>query len=176
MQKYLKSPENQNHSRESEVVLRAIARELGEDDDIWGIAGLLHDLDWEEIGTNYIEHGPRTIQILKEENFDIPENMAHAIISHNSEYTGVNRESKLDFALAAGESVTGLIYAYALMRPEKLAGMQASSLNKKFKDKSFAAKVSREAILEIEKIGMEKSKFFEIAIKAMQEISAEIGF
>jgi predicted hydrolase (HD superfamily) len=101
--------------------------------------------------------------------------MAHAITAHNEQHTGVKRVNKLDYALAAGESVTGLIYAYALMRPEKLNGMAASSLNKKFKDKSFAANVSREFIADIEKIGLEKSKFFEITIRAMQSIQSEIG-
>ena len=76
--------------------------------------------------------------------------------------------------MASAESITGLIYAYALMRPEKLQGMKVSSLNKKFKDKSFASKVSRKLIADIEKTGLEKPKFFEIAIKAMQDIASEI--
>ena len=71
--------------------------------------------------------------------------------------------------------MTGLIYAYALMRPEKLQGMKASSLNKKFKAKHFAANVSRELIQDIEKVGLEKSEFFTIAIEAMQGIAEEIG-
>jgi uncharacterized protein len=175
IQKYLEDKNNQIHSRESEVVMRAMAKELGEDEETWGIAGLLHDLDWEQTAEDWPNHGLKTMEILKEEDCEIPEEVAHAISAHNGEHTGVSRESKLDYALAAGESITGLIYAYALMRPEKLEGMKTSSLNKKFKDKSFAAKVSRELIADVEKTGLEKSKFFEISIKAIQDISSEIG-
>jgi len=175
VEKYLQDKNNQIHSRESEVVLRAIAKHLNENEELWALAGLLHDLDWEQTSENPKEHGLKTIEILKNEGYEISEELSHAISAHNEDYTGIKRESKLDYALAAGESVTGLIYAYALMRPNKLEGMKASSLNKKFKDKNFAAKVSRELIADIEKIGMEKSTFFQIAIEAMQSISSEIG-
>jgi uncharacterized protein len=175
LEKYLQDPNNRTHSRESEVVLRAIAKRLGQDEDVWGLAGLLHDLDWEETEAAPEKHGVRTMEILEEEGFELPEGVAHAITAHNEDYTGVKRESDLDFALAAGESITGLIYAYALMRPENLNGMKAKSLRKKYKDKKFAAKVSRELIADIEKIGIERGEFFGIAIEAMQEISDEIG-
>lgn len=172
---YLQDPNNRTHSRESEVVLRALAAKLGEDENQWALAGLLHDLDWEQTQNEPERHGLRTLEIIKENNFELEPEVAQAISAHNETYTGVKRESKLDFALAAGESVTGLIYAYALMRPEKLAGMKASSLNKKYKDKNFAAKVSRELIADIEKTGLERSKFFALAIEAMQAIAPEIG-
>ncbi len=175
IEKYLKDENNRLHSRESEVVLRGLARELGENEEEWGIAGLLHDLDWELTSENHEQHGLKTLEILSEEGFEISEEMAHAISSHNESFTGIKRESKLDYALAAGESVTGLIYAYALMRPEKLEGMKPKSLNKKFKTNHFAANVSREFIADIEKIGVEKARFFEVAIEAMQSISSEIG-
>jgi uncharacterized protein len=175
IEKHLKDENNRFHSRESEVVLRKIAEKLEEDVEMWGIAGLLHDLDWEQTQQDHGQHGLRIIEILKEEDVELPEEVMHAINSHNESFTGIKRESKLDYALAAGESVTGLIYAYALMRPEKLNGMKASSLNKKFKDKNFAAKVSREFIQDIEKAGLEKSEFFALAIEAMQGISGEIG-
>jgi len=175
VQKYLKDKNNQIHSRESEVVLRALSRELKEDEEMWGLAGLLHDLDWEQTSENWNQHGIKTMDILKNEDCEISKEVAHAISAHNEKHTEIVRESKLDYALAAGESDTGLIYAYALMRPEKLEGMKASSLNKKFKDKKFAANVSRDLISDIEKIGLEKSKFFEISIKAMQSITSEIG-
>jgi len=175
IKKYLKDANNRLHSRESEIVLRAIAKELNEDQEVWGTAGLLHDLDWEETADNFPKHGIRTMEILAEEGFDLPETAKHAISAHNEKHTGVKRETPFDFALAAGESVTGLIYAYALMRPEKLENMKSSSLNKKFKSKSFAENVSREFISDIEKVGIEKSRFFELAIKAMQSIAGEIG-
>lgn len=173
--KYFKEENNYLHSRESEVILVALAKHLKEDENIWAIAGLLHDLDWEQTSEKPEKHGLKTLEIIKQEGFELPEEIANAISSHNETYTGVKRESKLDYAVAAGESVTGLIYAYALMRPEKLGEMKASSLNKKFKNKAFAAKVSRGLISDIEKIGIEKSKFFQISINAMQKIANEIN-
>jgi len=176
IEKHLQDPNNRIHSRESEVVLRAIAKELNEDEDLYGMAGYLHDLDWEKTAETPEKHGLITPEILKEEGYEIPEESIHAIAAHNEQYTGVKRENNLDYAVAAGESITGLIYSYALMRPEHIEGMKPKSLNKKFKDKNFAAKVSRELIADIEKTGIEKSRFFEIAIQAMKEISSEIGF
>lgn len=176
LQKHLKDPNNVTHSRESEVVLRAVAKYFREDEEAWAVAGLLHDLDWEETESNPSRHGLRTLEMIKEAGFEISEAVAHAISAHNEAYTKVKRESKLDYALAAGESVTGLVYAYALMRPEKLVDMKASSLNKKYKDTHFAAKVSRELIGDIEKIGLDHHEFFNLSIQAMQAIASEIGF
>jgi len=175
IEKYLHEKNNRLHSRESEVVVRAIAKHLKKDEEKWAIVGLLHDLDWEQTMNDFSQHGVRALEILKEEGYEIDEEMSHAISSHNEEFTNIKRESELDYAVAAGESITGLIYAYALMRPEKLVGMKASSLNKKFKSAHFAAPVSREFIADIEKIGIEKAVFFDIAIAAMQEIFSEIG-
>jgi len=172
--KYLQDNNNRLHSHESEVVLAYLAKKLGEDEELWATAGLLHDLDWEQTADNPDKHGLQTLGILKEEGFYLSAEVEHAISAHNEMYTGVRRESKLDYALAAGESITGLIYAYALMRPAKLDGMKASSLNKKFKDKKFAANVSREFIDDISNVGMERSAFFSVAIEAMQSISSEI--
>ncbi|PIZ98906.1 MAG: HD family phosphohydrolase [Candidatus Komeilibacteria bacterium CG_4_10_14_0_2_um_filter_37_10] len=175
IKKYLLDHNNQIHSRESEVVLRTLAQEFGENEEEWGLAGLLHDLDWELTQQDHSQHGLKTSELLKQEGYELAPASMHAISAHNQEGTDVLRSSQLDYALAAGETITGLIYATALLRPEKLTGMTASSLNKKFKDRSFAAKVSRETIMEIEKIGLEKNKFFELAIVAMQEIAVEIG-
>lgn len=173
--KYLKNKNNLIHSRESEMVLGVLARGLGENEEVWRIAGLLHDLDWELTSSDWTQHGLKTVEILKGEGYEVPEEIAHAIASHNERNTGIYRVSKLDYALAAGESVTGLIYSYALMRPERLQGMEASSLNKKFKDKKFAANVPRESILDIEKAGLEIGEFFKIAIEAIQLIGPEVG-
>lgn len=165
------------HSRETEVIMRALARHFGEDEDFWGITGLLHDLDYEGIGNTEEKHGAGTEEIMKEEGYDIPE-MFHAIKAHceNLGYLGVKRESKLDFCLSAAENVTGLISAYVLMRPDKkIAEVQPKSINKKFKDKSFAAKVNRELIDDIQKVGLERSEFFQIALDAMKEVADELG-
>lgn len=180
---YLKTNYLKLHSRESEVILRAIAKELGEDEDLWGITALLHDLDMDEIGLDEIEtsqqHALKTCEILEKEFGDqVPEEMKHAILAHVEDmgYAGVKRESKLDYALAAGESLSGFIVACALVQPDKkLESVRPESVLKKFKKKEFARKVPREIIYDIEKIGLTKERLVEIALSAMQEISDEIG-
>lgn len=174
LREYLSQPHMLDHSRESEVILRGLARHFGANEDLWGMTGLLHDLDYEMTVEDLPNHGLKTPEILKEAGYDIPE-MFQAIRSHNEMHTGVKRESRLDFALAAGENVTGLIVAYTLMRPDKdLMQVSVKSLNKKFKQKSFAASVNREYIDDIQKIGLERSQFLDIALKAMQKIKDEI--
>ena len=178
LKKYLHQEYLLEHSRETEVIMRALARHFGESEELWGISGLLHDLDLEQTANDLGKHGERTCQILEEEGYSIPE-LFHAIRAHteNLGFLGVKRESKLDYCLAAAESVTGLIVAYVLMRPDKrIEGANASSLTKKFKDKSFAAKVSRELINDIEKVGLQRNAFFEMALNAMKGIASEMGF
>ncbi len=167
-----------HHSRETEVIMRALARHFGEDEEFWGLTGLLHDLDMEQAGENYEHHGKRTVEILQAEGLENPE-MFQAIQSHCEGLVpgAPNRESRLDFALAAAENLTGIIVAYTLMRPDKsLANVEPKSVTKKIKDKSFAAKVNREFINDIEKTGLQRADFLALAIKAMQEIAGEIGF
>lgn len=167
-----------DHSRETEVIMRALARHFGEDEDLWGLTGLLHDLDMEQAGENYEHHGKRTVEILREAGVENPA-MFQAIQSHTEGIVegAPNRESRLDFALAASENLTGIIVAYTLMRPDKnLANVEPKSITKKLKDKSFAAKVNREFINDIEKTGLQRADFLALAIKAIQAIAGEIGF
>ncbi|MBU1019197.1 MAG: HD domain-containing protein [Patescibacteria group bacterium] len=167
-----------HHSRETEVIMRALAKHFGEDEEFWGLTGLLHDLDMEEIGTDYAKHGDRTVEILQEEGYDIPE-MFQTIKSHteNLGFTDIKRESKFEYSLSAAENISGFIVAYTLMRPDKkLENVTVKSIKKKLKDKSFAAKVNRELINDIEKTGLERSEFLQIAIDAMKGIAGEIGF
>ncbi len=179
--KHIKDPAIRNHCRESEVVLRALAKQLGEDEELWGIAGLLHDIDWEECNGDADQHCVNCIPILKEAG--VSDVVIDAIVAHaygtecgGGKYKDMQRTEKLHHALAAGETVTGLIYAYGLMRPDKkLEGAKVKSIKKKFKDKSFASKVNRDVIRECEKLGLELSEFFEIALNAMKEIAGEIG-
>ena len=175
LKKYLYEKHLLYHSRETEVVMRALAKHFNEDEELWGLTGLLHDLDMEAVKGDEKTHAHRTCEILKEEGYDLPE-ISRAILSHVEDFStsDVKRESNFEFCLSAAENITGLIVAYGLMRPDKLNGMKPSSLNKKFKDKSFAANVNRQLIADIEKTGLEKSKFFEIAIAAIQEIAGEI--
>jgi len=178
LRKYLKQEHLLRHSRETEAIMRALARHFNEDEDLWGVSGLLHDLDLEQTANNLEKHGERTCGILEEEGYSVPE-MFHAIRAHteNLGFLNVKRESKMDYCLAAAESVTGLIVAYVLMRPDKrIEGANASSLTKKFKDKSFAAKVSRELINGIEKVGLQRNQFFEMSLDAMKGIASEMGY
>lgn len=166
------------HSRESEVIMRALAERLGEDQELWAMTGLLHDLDFQEMKETPDQHGLKTCEILQKEGFDDPA-MLHAIKAHNESHIAeeVKRESKLDFCLAAAENITGLIIAYVLMKPDKkLEGTKVKSITKKLKDKSFAANVNRDYINDIEKAGLERGEFIELAFNAMTGIADELGF
>ncbi len=152
------------HSLASEAVLRALARRLNQAEEDWGLAGLLHDLDYAMTRHDPQQHGSKTAELL---NDALRPELLAAIVAHNGEYTGVEPSTMLDFALRAGETATGLIAAAALVRPTGIEGMQASSLRKKMKDKAFAASVSRERIRECEKIGLPLDQFLTLAIEAM---------
>lgn len=176
----IKDPIIKMHSRESEAVLRELARHFGEDEELWGIAGLLHDIDFDKTKNDVKDHGVMCRQILKDAG--VTDELIEVIASHTygmeeiPEYKDRSRSSKFEYCLAAGETVTGLIYAYGLMRPDKkLANAEVSSIKKKFKDKSFAAKVNRDVIRECEKCGLELGEFLQIALDAMKEIAGEIG-
>lgn len=175
---HMKDQANLNHSREAEVIMRALARHLGEDEEYWGNLGLLHDVDW-EYGEE--EHCHKCKEILKEAGFT--DEFIETIISHGYgfaacgvELAAKKRTSKIQHLLAAAETITGLIYASALVRPDKkLESVEVKSIKKKMKDKSFAAKVSREVIRECEEAGILLDEFIEISLRAMKEIAAEIG-
>lgn len=164
LRQYCPEENTVRHSLASEAVMRGLAQRLEQDEDAWGIVGLLHDLDYAMTKHNPQQHGLKTTEMLK----DLLEpELLTAIAAHNSEHTGVAPVSILDFALRAGETVTGLITAAALVRPTGLEGMQVSSLKKKMKDKAFAASVSRERIRECEKIGLPLDQFLSLAIEVM---------
>jgi predicted hydrolase (HD superfamily) len=104
----------------------------------------------------------------------LPEDGIKAILSHN-ELTGNKAESRFDVSLLAADAISGLIVANALVRPTRMEGMKAKSINGRMKDKSFARQVSRENIMRCEEIGITFSEFAQIAIKAMQNVAPEIG-
>jgi len=176
---HLKDPVMRKHSREAEVIMRALAKRLGENEDVWGIAGLLHDIDYELTKGNPEKHCVLSKTILKDSgvNEKLIEVMAsHVYGSPFGCYTDRERTAPFEHALAAAETVTGLIYAYGLMRPDKkLANAEVKSIQKKFKDKSFAANVNRDVIMECEKIGLSLDEFLQISLDAMKGIAEEIG-
>jgi uncharacterized protein len=161
------------HSLATEAVLRGLAVRRGEDADLWGIAGLLHDLDYESTAEDPARHGLTTSDMLAGL---LPEEALHAIRAHNAEYTGVERESDLDWLLSAGESLTGLIVAVALVYPErKLAPVKPRSVLKRMGMSGFARSVSRERITDCSRAGCDLSDLIEVALQSMQEIAPALG-
>ena len=171
---YLKNERMLNHCYASEAVLRALARRLGEDEEKWGAAGLLHDLDIELVSGDLNVHGLEAEKILKQEGID-PE-IIDAIVMHNEAVSPAKRQTQFQHALSAGETITGLIVATTMVYPDKkLSSVKPKSVVKRMKEKAFAASVSRENIMECEKLGLTLDEFVEISINAMREISDTIG-
>ncbi|QLA21225.1 HDIG domain-containing metalloprotein [Desulfolutivibrio sulfoxidireducens] len=160
------------HALETEAIMAAMARELGEDAALWGVTGLLHDLDYPMTKDDPSRHGLECAALLADK---LPPEAVTAIAAHNSEHTGVMPATRLDFALRCAESVTGMISAAALIRPTRMEGLAPKSIKKKMKDKAFAAAVRRENIYECDKAGMELDRFLATAIAAMAAIAPEVG-
>ena len=160
------------HALASEAVMRALARHLGEDEEVWGLTGLLHDLDYPLTHEDPAKHGLVGAERIGDR---LPEEALHAIRAHNGEMTGVAPSSAFDYALRCGETVTGLVVTAALVRPTGMEGMQASSLKKKMKDKAFAASVNRDCIRQCSELGLELGDFLTLAIGAMADLDAELG-
>lgn len=172
---YVKNERMIAHCLASEAVLRALAERLGEDTEKWGLAGLLHDLDVEMTEGDMHTHAMETVRILKEKGLD--EDIIEAIMLHNEDAAhGQARSKMFHHALAAGETITGLITATALVYPDKkVESVKPKSIVKRMKEKAFAASVSRETIMECEKIGIPLPEFAELSLNAMKGIASEIG-
>lgn len=160
-----------------EAIMRGMAQEIGEDKELWAMTGLLHDVDFDETYDDPRRHASRSVEILEEEaTGKVPDEILRAIKSHNHEHTGVEPQTKMEYALIAADAVSGLIVAAALITPsKKLVDVNAESVGKRFKEKDFARNCSRENMLYYEKVGLNKEKFFEIALYALQSISNELG-
>ncbi len=169
---YVKNEALVRHMLSVEAVMRAYAEDLNEDVELWELAGLLHDFDW-EIHPTIEEHPLAGLPILKEAG--VPEAVLEAIAGH-ADHTGVPRESLLAKALFACDEITGLITAVALVRPSRsLYDLQASSVRKKWKDKSFAAGADREMIAQgAQEFGVDLWQHVDFAIKAMRKIAKDL--
>jgi ATP-binding protein involved in chromosome partitioning len=156
LHKHLKTENLVKHSYAVEVVMRDLAKKFDpERENLWAITGLLHDLDADLVDykKDGSEHGPKAVEILKEEGFG-NEEMYHAICAHNKE-CGVKIENTLDQAIYAADPITGFIIAVTLVYPDKkLSSVKTKSISKRMKDKRFAAGASREAMKSIEKLDM----------------------
>ncbi len=161
------------HSFASEAVLRGVAKKLGKNEDEYGIAGLLHDIDVEITNADPFKHGPYAEKLLKGK---ITSEMLDAIVMHNEVATRKERSTLFQHALAAGETITGLITATTLVYPDKkISSVKPKSVTKRMKQKAFAASVKRENIFECEKIGIPLDEFVVLSINAMAEISEVLG-
>ncbi|HCC49331.1 MAG TPA: hydrolase [Elusimicrobia bacterium] len=163
------------HCLASEAVMKALALRLGGDPALWGLAGLLHDLDVELTAGALSRHTHETERILREHG--LPGDLIEAVKLHNeAAHAGQKRSELFHKALAAAETVTGLITATALVYPDrKLASVKASSVVKRMKDKRFAASVDRGIIMECEAVGLKLDEFVELSLNAMREISGDLG-
>lgn len=172
LDQHLENDNLRRHSIASAAVMKAFAAKVGAPTQEWELVGLLHDLDYDKTREDMQQHALVTVNILKDEDF--PPEYLHAISSHN-EATGVVRESLTDFALAASESITGLIVACAMVYPDRrISSVKPKSIKKRMKEKAFARNVSRENILECEKAGVSFDDFVALALEAMSEIQDEI--
>jgi len=159
------------HMLATEAIMRALAKRFGEDEDEWGLTGLLHDIDVELVEDEPYSHSKLGADIALE--LGASEAMAHAILCHNEAH-GVPRQTTLDKALFCADPLSGLITAAALIRPDKLTGLTTKSVMKRFHEKRFAAGVNREQVAECQEIGLELEEFITLGIEAMKGIASEL--
>ena len=174
LRKYIKNEKMIAHSLASEVVMIALANHLGRNSEAWAQAGLLHDIDVEVTNADPYIHGTEAAKWLA--GMGVDADIVDAIGMHNEIATGKARVNEFQHALAAGETITGLIMATALVYPDKkIASVKTKSVVKRMKEKAFAASVKRENIMECELIGIPIDEFAAIAISAMSGIAEDIG-
>jgi putative nucleotidyltransferase with HDIG domain len=170
---YTQSESLRKHMLAVEACMRAYARKFGQDENKWGITGLLHDFDYEKYPTP-AEHPFVGNKILEERGY--PEDVRRAILSH-ADYSGVKRESQMEKTLYACDEVSGFITASALVKPNKsLAEVEAKSVRKKMKDKAFARSVNRDDIINgAADLGVDLEEHIAFCIEAMKGIAGELG-
>lgn len=172
---YISNPRMIAHCLASEAVMRAIAAKKGENQDDWGLCGLLHDIDVEITDANPLTHGQQARNLLLP--LQLKEEVVEAIEMHNEMSAPAPRSKPIHFALAAGETITGLIFATAMVYPDKrISSVKPKSVVKRMKEKMFAASVKRENIMECEKIGIPIDEFAALSIEALSPIEKELGF
>ena len=161
------------HMLATEAVMRALAARLGEDPDVWGLAGLGHDLDAEETGDDFSRHGAVAADTLRD--LGLPDEAVHAVAAHNPD-TGVAATERIDVALIAADQLSGLVTAAALVRPDKeLAGVRVKSLHKRYREGAFARGVDRRSIARCDELGLELEEFLALGLAAMPQVAPEIG-
>ncbi len=159
------------HMLAVEAGMRALAERLGEDPERWALAGLLHDLDYEETKDRPDIHGKRTVELLRDRGF-VDEEVLQAILAHAGHK---EPEKPMEIALTAVDPLSGLIVAAALVHPARLAGLSTQNVLNRYKEKGFARSASREDIALGQKLGLELPVFVEIVLSAMKGIAQELG-
>lgn len=164
-----------NHHLGAEAVMRAFARKFGEDVELWGICGLLHDMDWEYTKDNPQEHTKKAAEILRAEKID--EVIIRAVQAHHPSASGVQPSNLMEQCLYTTEELTGLMIACALVQQDKkLASVKPESVMKKLRDKGFARSVNREIVHQAPVVlNLPMEEVVKISLEAMQGIAGELG-
>lgn len=161
------------HSLAVEAVMRALARHFGQDEERWGLAGLLHDIDYEETKNDPDRHSLRSGQIVRELGFD--DEMVQAVEAHNERH-GLPRETLMAKALYCSDPLTGLIVASALIHPsKKLESITPDFVLNRYHEKSFARGANRNVISACDQLGLELKEFISIGLEAMKSVAGELG-
>ncbi|HTM35439.1 MAG TPA: HDIG domain-containing protein [Terriglobales bacterium] len=170
---FTKSESLRKHALAVESCMRAYARKLGADEQLWSVVGLIHDFDYEKYPTPQ-EHPFKGSEILKERGYS--DEIRRAILSH-ADYAGVARETPMEKALFACDELAGFITAVALVKPGKsLAEVDTKSVRKKMKDKAFARSVSRDDIMNgAKELGVDLDEHIGFCVEAMKGIATELG-
>jgi putative nucleotidyltransferase with HDIG domain len=173
MQEYTQNVNLRKHMYAVEAAMRAYARKYGEDEELWGVTGLIHDFDYERYPNDARspteEHPSSGVAILREKGW--PDEALHAVMAH-AEHTGVEPETRMARTLRAVDELTGFITACSLVRPTGISDLRSKSVKKKLKDRAFAAAVNREEILEYsEAIGEDLTEHIDFVIEAMRGIA-----
>jgi len=173
LKRYVSDERYIKHMIAVEAVMKGLARYLGEDEGLWGLTGLLHDIDYSIVRGDLYRHGLESSRILEG---ILPQEALEAIRAHNYEYTGIPPDTRLSKALIAADAISGLIVAVALVMPnKKLDEVKASSVMSKFKSKDFARGVDRNRILFCERLGLKLEEFIEISLQSMKNVARELG-
>lgn len=173
LKKHINNKNLLKHMYACEAVMKGLARHFGEEEEKWGIAGLLHDIDYEQTKDDPITHSKLGAEMLAK--MGMPEEVVYAVKVHNGAH-GLPRTSLMDKALFATDPTTGLIVAGALIKPEKkLSAIDVDFLLNRFNEKSFAKGANRQQIASCEEMGLSLEEFLSLALSSMQEISDDLG-
>ena len=170
LKKYVKNDKLVKHCIATAAIMREVAKELGEDENLWWRIGILHDIDYDLVKGDMEKHGIVGAEILKKEGHG---DIAEIVERHNHMLFG-DYEKPVEIALQAADSISGLIIACALVKKGRISDVTVKTVKKKFKEKSFAAGCDRNRIRMIEKL-MPLEKFYEISIRALQSVKNDLG-